>query len=175
MKQEVNYDKWLLTDDTSTTLPSGMPCVLRFPPDEYFLRIGAMPGGNLLVSAVSQGIDVATLVQEAEASKEADIAAKKSSGYELDLAEVRNSEFRLFLLITYVIVSPVFSLEPVSGTSFHPRRLRPEDRTFILRWYEGQMKSIAKGGRADAETFPAESGAGALADERGGEVSQVAG
>ena len=164
MKQE-SYDQWLLPDDESTVLPSGMPVILRFPPSEYFLRIGSLPGGKL-ATAVSQGTDIATLNQESAAAMKADMEAKKSGAEEFNLDEVRDNEFRANLLICYVFVEPKFSMEPKDG-EIHPRRLRTDDRTFIIQWYGKQMSAQQRGGRVDVESFRPEPGTSPVADERG--------
>ena len=164
MKQE-SYDQWLLPDDESTVLPSGMPCTLRFPPSEYFLRIGSLPGGKL-ATAVAQGTDIATLNSESAAVMKADMEAKKSGAEEFNLDEVRDNELRGFLLMCYVFVEPKFSMEPKAG-EIHPRRLRPEDRTFVMEWYARQMNKQQRGGRVDVESFRPEPGTSPVADERG--------
>ena len=171
MKQA--YDQWLLPDDESTKLPSGMPCILRFPPSEYFLRIGSLPGGRL-ATAVAQDTDIATLTAENEAVMKADLAEKKSGVEEFNVDEIRDNEFRGFLLMCYVFVEPKFSMEPKAG-EIHPRRLRPEDRTFVMEWYSKQMSAQQRGGSADLEKFPGQPEPSSVADERGAVASQAGG
>ena len=171
MKQETIYDQWLLPDDETTVLPSGMPCILRNPSGEYFLRIGALPGGRI-AEAVSQGTEVATLLEEdkqqAEADKEADMLANRSPEVpwsEEEIAQWREANYRTWLLAVDIFVKPVFSLNPKLG-ELHPRRLKTEDRTFINGWASKRIQEMYKGGRADVESFRAEPGTSAVADER---------
>ena len=169
MKQDVNYDTWLLPDDEETKLPSGMPCLLRNPSGEYFLRIGSLPGGRI-AEAVSQGTEVATIIEEekhrAEADKEADMLAKQDPNAAWSEAEIerwREANYRTWLLAVDIFVKPVFSLVPKPG-DFHPRRLKTADRAFISEWANKRIEEMYKGGRADVETFHPEPGTGAVAD-----------
>ena len=169
MKQEVNYDKWLLPDDTSTTLPSGMPCVLRYPSSTYFLRIGALPGGRL-AQAAAQQTTIEVLDAEAAIRAQADIQAD----VEQALTGVDEDELRTFLLLADVFVEPKFSLNPQAG-EIHPRRLRTEDRTFVMEWALAQMKSIKRGAPNDIESFPAESNERPVAGACSEALGQAAG
>jgi hypothetical protein len=173
MKQAQAYDQWLLPDDESTKLPSGMPCILRFPPSEYFLRIGSLPGGRV-ATAIAQGTDVETLTAESKAGMKADWEANNCGDSEFDFNEIRDNELRANLLICYVFVEPKFSMEPKDG-EIHPRRLRSDDRTFIIEWYGNQVNNIARGGRADVESFRPEPESGSVADERGDTVQALTG
>ena len=167
------YDKFLLPEDEETTLPSGLPVTLRFPPSEFFLRAGMLPGGRL-ASAISQGTDIETLKKEQEVLQKLDEEEKKTGKQPIDMEKIRSSVEYAMLLATYVIVKPVFSMDPKAG-EIHVRRLRTMDRTFVVQWYVKQLESTARGGSADMETFRAEPATSGVADAGGDLVQQAAG
>ena len=171
-----DYDKFLLPDDDTITLPSGMPCILRNPSGEYFLRIGALPGGRI-ATAISQGTDVETVAKEDDALREAvkkEIEETPAAGWsEEKIQQWRDGMQRTGLLAVDIFVKPVFSLDPKPG-EIHPRRLRPEDRIFIHEWANKRMSEYIRGGRADMETFPAGSAKGDVVAEGVREMSSAA-
>ena len=176
MKQETTYDQWLLPDDETTVLPSGLPCILRNPSGEYFLRIGALPGGKI-AEAVSQNTEVSTLLDEAKQQQEAEMLAKSApdaAWSEDEITRWRDATHKSWLLAVDIFVKPVFSMDPKPG-EFHPRRLQLHDRVFIQQWADKRMIAMYKGGRADVETFHPEQGPSAVADGGGEKVQETAG
>ncbi|HLI03147.1 MAG TPA: hypothetical protein VFC10_07460 [Terriglobia bacterium] len=104
------------------TLPSGLRVRLRPPVGlEFWARVGDLPG---------------SLAAAARGEK-----AEKPSADELIAWS--------YQLICALIAEPKFSREPKEG-EFHPRRLRPEDRAWLVQYYN---RYTAGGGGAALESF----------------------
>lgn len=122
------------------TLPSGLKVKLR-PPLwlEFWARVGQLPGS---LAAAMRG-------EKVENPDPEEIIAWS------------------YQMVCALVAEPKFSREPGEG-EFHPRRLQPADRNFLVHYYNRYMSG---GGRAALESFRGEAGEPA-GDGQGGDAVQ---
>lgn len=153
---KTRYEDFLLPEDESVTLPSGMPAKLQYPTQRYFLSIGSLP--SLLTRAVSENASLEEIERVDKEDLQQELSREPLSPEHIEAAQLRSD-----LLLCDVFVEPRFSLTPKEG-EFHPKRLQLEDRTFVLQWATAKLKSIRRGGSADLESFCQQPGPDKVAD-----------
>lgn len=140
------YEDFLLPGPEETKLPSGMPVVLQYPTTRYFMSVASLPGN--LARAIRDNASLADIKQADREDVIANLANEPMTAEQIEESDIRTN-----LMICDVFMEPKFSLTPTSPTEFHPSRLRPEDKLFVVEWVNRKLGSIGRGGSNDLETF----------------------